>query len=50
MLKVTANGSVLPKAGYSVFRQPIPKLIYFQWLKITFCCPEDSVTLITEDD
>jgi hypothetical protein len=24
---LAANGSVLPKAGYSVFRQPIPKLI-----------------------
>jgi hypothetical protein len=34
--KVAYNGSVLPKAGYSVFRQPIPKLIYFLLPKITF--------------
>jgi hypothetical protein len=33
---MTPNVSVLPKAGYSVFRQPIPKLIYFLLPKITF--------------
>jgi hypothetical protein len=30
------TGSVLSKAGYSVFRQRIPKLIYFLLPKITF--------------
>jgi hypothetical protein len=34
--KMAANVKVLPKAGYSAFRQPIPKLIYFLSPKITF--------------
>jgi hypothetical protein len=33
---MAANVPVLPKAGYSVFRQPILKLIYFLLPKITF--------------
>jgi len=35
-LKIATNGSVLPKAGYSVLCQPIPKLIYFLLPKIIF--------------
>jgi hypothetical protein len=35
-VKIATNVSVLPKAGYSAFRQPIPKLIYFLLPKITF--------------
>lgn len=36
--KVTANGWVLPKAGYSAFRQPIPELIYFLFAEDNICC------------
>jgi hypothetical protein len=36
LVTMTANGSVLPMAGYSMFRQPIPKPIYFLLPKITF--------------
>ena len=35
-IKVAANVQVLPKAGYFMFRQPIPKLIYFLLLMIEF--------------
>jgi hypothetical protein len=48
--KLAGNGSVLPRAGYFVFRQPIPKLIYFLLLKITFVAQKNYVALITEAD
>jgi len=34
--QIATSGSVLPKAGYSAFREPIPKPIYFVLPKITF--------------
>jgi len=35
---ITANGQVLQKAGYSVFSQPIPKLICFSTAEDRICC------------
>jgi len=38
IFKMAYNGQVLPKAGYSVFSQPIPKLICFSTAEDRICC------------